>query len=320
MERTDIPHRGYDPNALATISSRVRAALPLIGVTAVLAISGESLAAPDTASADCVTTQTADGVNHTSCQSSSSENCAITTQNGVTTNNCEPATAPKPPEAPSTAPPHSTDQPKPQPHEPHKPAHHPKPKPHHQPSNSTQRGTLDYYKDPLRDIHHLIGRRIDMGVDYSGYGNVHALGKGVVTVVKKGTSAFWRGEGGNVVVYRLTEGPAKGSNVFVSENCTPTVYRGEKVTTNTTVCYMHDHRPNIEMGWAQGGGSDKPAAWRVYTPAGNPDGSKTAYGVNFSRLMGLLGAPRGNTTPGHVSTNPNRTVGRIPRDFPRWLS
>lgn len=174
---------------------------------------------------------------------------------------------------------------------------------------------LDFYANPLRNISNIFAARIDMGVDYKGTGPVMAIGKAKVTVATT-HSRFWGRSTGNVVVYELLEGPAKGKSVFVSEYCTPLVKVGQIITTATTVCRMYG---GTEMGWAEPGGSDKPAAWYTqYVPAGYKDGTKTAYGVNFDALMLKLGALGGNTHAGYVSYNPQKTVGQVPASYPTW--
>jgi hypothetical protein len=202
-------------------------------------------------------------------------------------------------------------------------SHQPAPqKPAHKPShdNEQPKTIFDYYRNPLRKIRGLVPFRIDQGVDYKGHGNVFAMGKGVVTVATK-HSNYWGNEGGKVVVYRLTDGPAKGKSVFFAESCIPKVHVGQIVTTNTVICYMNgDNAPWAETGWAvsKGKHKDHPAANNVYHKY--PDGSQTAYGKNYSRLLHLLGAPAGNSVPPHVSTNPDKVIGKLPGNFPDWLS
>jgi hypothetical protein len=164
-----------------------------------------------------------------------------------------------------------------------------------------------------------------MGVDYSGSGNVHAIGNGRITAVKRGNSVFWAHQKGNAVVYKLSEGPAGGRNVFVSENCTPNskLFVGKKVTSNTVLCRMHNNYPFIEMGWATDSKDpskrDRPAAWaHQYVPSGNPDGTRTRYGHNFNQFMVALGVASGNTHPKFRSVNPRRIVGKLPKGFPLW--
>ena len=183
---------------------------------------------------------------------------------------------------------------------------------HHQPQDH---GLSKFYDNPLRDVKHLVPWRIDEGVDYHGHGPVYAIGEGVVKLATR-HSNFWANEGGNAVIYKLTEGPAKGLNVFVSENCTPKVHKHEKVHPWTVVCRMHgdDSPPGIETGWAMMHNSDKkdyPAAQPVYS-----EGDKTAYGVYFNRLMVKLGAPAGNSVYPHVSSTSYK-VGHAPRRYRR---
>lgn len=175
-----------------------------------------------------------------------------------------------------------------------------------------------YYSDPLRLIQHLDAKRIDEGVDYSGRGPIQALGNGTIIVIARGTSRFWGNVDGNVVVEQMSDGPLAGVNVYTAENCTPTptLYVGEPVTAATTVCRLHNRFPYMEIGFAKPNASGVPAAWHLYKTV--PDGSKTAYGVDFSHLLGDLGAPEGNTNRGHgdISYRVGTTVGKLPRGFP----
>lgn len=177
-----------------------------------------------------------------------------------------------------------------------------------------------YYASPLRLIRHLHAKRIDEGVDYSGSGPIKAMGTATITVVDRGTSRFWANQFGNVVVERMDDGPLQGVSIYNAENCTPSpaLHVGQHVTAATTLCRLHDQFPFLEIGFAQRNRSGVPSAWVVYRHV--PDGSKTAYGVDFSHLLGDLGAPEGNTNngSGDKSYDPSRTVGKLRRGFPRF--
>lgn len=177
-----------------------------------------------------------------------------------------------------------------------------------------------YYTNPLRRIRQLHAKRIDEGVDYSGSGPVKALGAGTLTVIDRGTSHFWAHVDGNVVVERMSQGPLTGVSIYTAENCTPNraLRVGQHVAAATTICQLHNHFPYLETGVAENNASGIPAAWPVYRLF--PDGSKTAYGLDFSHLLGALGAPRGNTQhgAGDVSYHPQTTVGKLPLGFPRF--
>ncbi|HZL08097.1 MAG TPA: hypothetical protein VFC50_02795 [Candidatus Dormibacteraeota bacterium] len=231
------------------------------------------------------------------------DNCVTTTTVESTTTVCGPdqpdpntgTTTPTP--APATTPP--------------KPEHH-----------SHTGGIKSYYKDPFRvEVQNrtFFARRIDQGEDESGTGAVYPIGDSRVTDVTT-SSSYWANEGGNVVVYRLSDGPARGKSVYVSENCSPNpaLYIGKRVFAGkTALCYMHDAFPYTETGWAQGGrGNDKPIDYSLYSNL--TDGSEMAVGLNFSNLMQRLGAPGGNTNPGHVSYNMGTIMGRLPAGLPQW--
>lgn len=186
------------------------------------------------------------------------------------------------------------------------------PRPHH-PKSTPGNTVRDFYRNPLRSVDNLVPKRIDMGVDYSGHGPVYALGKGVVTVATN-HSRYWANHGATAVVYKLSNGPAKGESVFFTENCKPRVRVGQRVTPKTVICNMNG---GVETGWAMKRGSNKdwPAAHYVYHQY--PNGSKTAQGLNFSRLMRKLGAPAGNSNPKYVSTNQGKVVGSS-SSLPQW--
>src|SRR5439155_6766070 len=154
-------------------------------------------------------------------------------------------------------------------------------------------------------VAHLIPRRIDQGVDYSGSGPIYALGPGVVVIA--GFTFGWpgaNGDKGGEVYYRLTDGPANGFIVFVAENVTPRVRVGDRLGTDTVVATLHDAYPNCEVGWGQSTGATLARAFGGYR-----EGERTACGDNFSQLLDALGAPPG-TTSGRPIT------GRLPNGLP----
>jgi hypothetical protein len=174
-----------------------------------------------------------------------------------------------------------------------------------------------YYVNPLREIRRLRADRIDEGVDYGGNGPVTALGAATVTVVDRSDSYFWGNVDGNVVVERLDAGPLLGLSVYTAENCTPSpsLRVGQRVTGATTLCVLHNRFPYLETGFAEHGRGGIPAAWHVYRHV--HDGSQTDYGLDFSRLLGVLGAPEGNTAQ-DISYRPWLKVGTLPPGFPEF--
>lgn len=167
-------------------------------------------------------------------------------------------------------------------------------------ASASSSGTLPY-RNPLRSISSLKAGRIDQGVDYSGSGPVYALGKG--TVVNRFNKGW---PGGAFISYRLADGPAKGYVVYVAENLTPRVARGQRVTTNTVLGTLHDAYPNMEIGWSANAGTG--FAWCHH---GYVEGHSTVCGLNMNKLLGVLGAPSGYKQPGFVT-------GHLPPRLPNW--
>lgn len=159
------------------------------------------------------------------------------------------------------------------------------------------------YADPLRDVSALSPERIDMGVDYSGYGPIYAIGDGIVLCTVNGG---W--PGGTFIVYQLTDGPASGLYVYAAEDINPDVSPGQTVTPNTVLGQIYEGPDGIETGWADGSAlGDTMAA-----VAGQFDGSNsTAFGYNFSQLLESVGAPGG------ILQNSPAT-GSLPANWPEW--
>jgi murein DD-endopeptidase MepM/ murein hydrolase activator NlpD len=159
------------------------------------------------------------------------------------------------------------------------------------------------YANPLRGVSGLSPERIDMGVDYSGYGPIYAIGDGVVVNTVNGG---W--PGGTFIVYQLTNGPGAGLFVYAAEDINPEVSVGQSVTPNTVLGQIYEGPDGIETGWADGSAlGDTMAA-----VAGQFDGdNSTAFGYNFSQLLSSLGAPGG------ILENDPAT-GSLPAGWPQW--
>lgn len=172
--------------------------------------------------------------------------------------------------------------------------------------------------NPLRRVRRLQAGRIDMGVDYAGAGPVLALGRGRVTMASDHDSGppscygrtCW--PGGGVVVYRLLAGPFVGKYVYVAENITVRVRRGEIVKAGERIATVRDVYPYMETGWGSGKGPETLAIARGdQCPCGDPGGWSTIEGRNFDRLLVELGAPSG-----YLQSDVPRQ--RMPRGWPRW--
>lgn len=177
--------------------------------------------------------------------------------------------------------------------------------------------TVWAYADPLRAVGGLTAERIDMGVDYAGSGPLLALGDGRVTMASdhdSGPLSCWGKScwpGGGIVVYRLTEGPFAGKYVYVAENISVRVRKGQRVRTGQPIATLHSGSPNMETGWASGHGAETLAFRDGHQcPCGDPGGWLTIEGRNFDHLLTWLGAPSGYLQP-------NPPAQRMPHGWPR---
>jgi hypothetical protein len=169
------------------------------------------------------------------------------------------------------------------------------------PIASARSGHTLPYRNPLRSIQSLKSGRVDQGVDYSGSGPVYALGTGKVL------NRYNRGwPGGVFISYRLSNGPAAGYVVYVAENVTPKVAKGQHVTSGTVLGTLHNAYPNMEIGWSANAGTGDAMCHRGYI-----EGHSTVCGLNMNKLLGVLGAPTGYKQSGRVT-------GHLPRGFPTW--
>ena len=164
------------------------------------------------------------------------------------------------------------------------------------------------YLNPLRAVTGLVPERIDEGVDFGGSGPVYALGSAVIT--NAGQNAGW--PGGGWITYRLTDGPDAGLMVYLAEDVTPTVQAGQHVTASTVIANMFNGGDGIETGWAQPTGvsaeSELPEAGGI--GGGGP--FPTMVGLNFDRLLQLLGAPAAPNAG-------DAAYGTLPANYPaRW--
>lgn len=150
--------------------------------------------------------------------------------------------------------------------------------------------------------------RLDQGADFTGNGQVRALGDGVVIETQGGG---W--PGGPFMSYRLTNGPAAGKVVYIAEEITPLVRTGEHVSAGQPVARMHGF---IETGWADSTGTttESQTAAGGHISGGNLPGggaNPTKLGKNFDQLLVRLGAKK-------APNFNNPTGGNLPPGYPNW--
>ena len=178
--------------------------------------------------------------------------------------------------------------------------------------------TVWAYVNPLQAVAGLQASRIDMGVDYSGSGPILALGRAKVVLATDrlaGPESCWGRTcvpaPGDIIVYRLLDGPFAGKYVYVVENITISVKAGQTVRAGERIAILHQGSPNLETGWASGHGAQTLAVARGHQCAcTDPGGWSSTEGRNFDELLVWLGAPSGYLT----TTPPNQ---HMPRDWPR---
>ena len=168
----------------------------------------------------------------------------------------------------------------------------------------TSTGTAWKYVNPLREVANLEPSRMDMGVDYSGSGPILAIGRAKVVLATDklaGPESCWGKTcvppPGDMIVYRLLDGPFAGKYVYVVEHITIGVKAGETVTAGERIATLHEGSPNLEMGWASGRATQTLAVARGHQGRGvDPGGWSSIEGRNFNSLLVWLGAPSGYVT------------------------
>lgn len=164
--------------------------------------------------------------------------------------------------------------------------------------------TVWEYVNPVREVAHLQASRIDMGVDYSGAGPILALGRAKVMLATDklaGPESCWGKTcvppPGDMIVYRLLDGPYAGKYVYVCEHITISVKAGQTVRAGAQIATLHEGSPNLELGWATGNRAWTLAAARAHQGRGtDPGGWSSIEGRNFNALLVWLGAPSGYVT------------------------
>jgi hypothetical protein len=106
---------------------------------------------------------------------------------------------------------------------------------------------MGYYQDPFLDANVIQGGT-GMGVDYAGTGPIEAIGNAVI--LKTGAP----GSQGGGVLYRLSDGPRKGSVVFVYQGVEPTVKAGQRVLVGQQIgTFARDG--SVDIGFADPSGA-----------------------------------------------------------------
>lgn len=126
----------------------------------------------------------------------------------------------------------------------------------------------------------------DQGIDFTGEGNIYALGDGVVTRSEaRGTG--WPGQGA-MVVYKLDLGVPRGLGIdgrfiYHAEDLNPLVKIGDRIQRGSRIARATGSglAPGIEIGWAK---NERGSAYGTIHD-GKPGGPSPVYGQNFEDFV-----------------------------------
>jgi beta-N-acetylhexosaminidase len=172
------------------------------------------------------------------------------------------------------------------------------------------------YQNPFRSISDLRPERVDQGVDYAGQGPIYALGDG--QIVGPLTNSGWDYGGYDAfIIEKLSDGPAAGDYVYMSEGCIPTTqlaqHPTETVTSSTVICNLiNPGSTGIETGWADGAAFGEALAHNNWGSTVDNLQHYTALGLNYSQLLQSLG-----NQPGTVESGATE-LGNLPSGWPTW--
>lgn len=152
-----------------------------------------------------------------------------------------------------------------------------------------------FYRNPFHAARVVVGR-IDMGIDYHGYGPISAIGKAKIICI--GGNGW---PGGCYILYRLLRGRHKGRYVYVAEAVTPLVKPGQVVKKGQSICDFGADAapgtyPGIETGWGSPICNLTLAAYQGDT--GGVDHADSPAGLAFARFLKRIGAPHPPVGPG----------------------
>lgn len=153
----------------------------------------------------------------------------------------------------------------------------------------------------------------DQGVDFTGAGNIPAIGNGIVTDV--GTTSIIEEPGKlyHYVIYRITNGPLKGMFVYIAENIKPRVSKGDRLSFGQTVAHALGAYPYVETGFNKQGKGWSPIA-PLYP---NPHGAKPAGEAMWTYLQGLMSQQKTRVKINGVwyTVQGGRFVGKQPPNY-----
>lgn len=154
----------------------------------------------------------------------------------------------------------------------------------------------DTYVNPFSQTRGLVPGRIDMGVDYTGHGQLVALGDAKITYASANDPGWAYCGAAGAIDLQLLDGPDQGRDVYLAEGLAPTVAAGRTVTAGQTIATFTG-QDCIEIGWSASASGVQPKAATLGQQAGgagaDPGANRTFCGNSMSELLASLGAPPG---------------------------
>jgi len=130
--------------------------------------------------------------------------------------------------------------------------------------------------------------RTDMGTDWTGAGNIAAIGDARINMATpQGGNTGWPGAGtsagGAFINYQLLNGPDANRYVYLAENIDPTVHVGQNVKAGQVIAHARGAYPFTEMGWAAGPGQSTEAQASGNT--GDASHGNSPAGIAFTSFV-----------------------------------
>jgi hypothetical protein len=129
----------------------------------------------------------------------------------------------------------------------------------------------------------------DQGVDFSGAGNIPALGGALITDVGHTTIRQTGNKQWNYVVYLLRDGQYKGHYVYVAENFKPKVHVGQVLQQGDTIGIAPNKYPYTETGF-----NKSAKGWNAY---GNLNGPQPSGKAMKDYIFALMNGSSTNSLP-----------------------
>lgn len=171
--------------------------------------------------------------------------------------------------------------------------------------------------------------RTDQGTDWTGAGDIAAIGNARVTESTTSNSGW---PGGGFILYQLTDGPKAGAYIYLAENIQPEVSGGQKVRAGQIIAHARGASPWTESGWATSSGGTLAAA---QGNTGDSSHNNAPAGIDFTNfIMGLkhgiltggaaafqaLKSPKVKGTRGTIAVVAQKAIDKVTKAANKFLA